>query len=367
MRGKNKWLALLLALIVPAAVAAMPPIRPDALGKAAYYGDVNEDGAVNAHDALLVLQYAVEKTTLSNQQLTAADVSGDLLMAAYADVNALDALLILRYGVARLNAFPVELMKTPPRDTLLLADLQPETAYEGVATLQFDFFPAMVRFGNVQGGYFDGSRWIVAMTHMQNNVETVRLQVLDPYGNTLALSDELPLDHANNITYHPGLDRLVVSHCQGAENASFYTYSLVDPHTMQITQTAAKEFPFFSMAYAPSVAQYASGRWGGETIDVCDAEMRLLHTFQVAQPKSLSQGVFADESGIYFVRSHTPQSGAELLVYTWQGALARRIPLDFYDGMEPESINIVNGQVYVMCDSGGYGHCYLITFRPVNA
>ena len=40
------------------------------------YGDVNMDTDINAGDAILVMQYAAGKTELSDDQKTAADVSG---------------------------------------------------------------------------------------------------------------------------------------------------------------------------------------------------------------------------------------------------------------------------------------------------
>ena len=67
------------------------------------YGDVNEDGAVNAKDALQVLKFAVNKTTLSETQQTAAMVTKD------EEINAKDALEILKYAVGKIDLFPIEI------------------------------------------------------------------------------------------------------------------------------------------------------------------------------------------------------------------------------------------------------------------
>ncbi|MFR7991485.1 MAG: dockerin type I repeat-containing protein [Lachnospiraceae bacterium] len=53
-------------------------------------GDVNQDGAATAEDALLVLQHAAQLTTLDETQLAIADLNGD------GNVTADDALTILR-------------------------------------------------------------------------------------------------------------------------------------------------------------------------------------------------------------------------------------------------------------------------------
>ena len=66
------------------------------------YGDVNQDGTVDAKDALLVLKAAVGKATLTNEQRVLANVDGD------GAINAKDALLILKKAVNKIDKFPVE-------------------------------------------------------------------------------------------------------------------------------------------------------------------------------------------------------------------------------------------------------------------
>ncbi len=62
-------------------------------------GDVDENGEVNAADALLALQGATHKVTLSDTQQTAADVDGK------EGVTANDALLILQYATKKIGSF----------------------------------------------------------------------------------------------------------------------------------------------------------------------------------------------------------------------------------------------------------------------
>ncbi len=66
------------------------------------YGDVNHDGEIDAQDALLVLQQAVNKVQLDPAQRIAADVDGN------GKLNAVDALLILQKAVNKILGFPVE-------------------------------------------------------------------------------------------------------------------------------------------------------------------------------------------------------------------------------------------------------------------
>ncbi len=64
------------------------------------YGDVNHDEAIDATDALLTLQYSVDKITFTTEQLTAGDVNNTGV------VDATDALLILQYSVEKITSFP---------------------------------------------------------------------------------------------------------------------------------------------------------------------------------------------------------------------------------------------------------------------
>lgn len=62
-------------------------------------GDVNNDGKINSSDALLILQSAVGKITLSATQTLAADVNKD------GKINSSDALKVLQYAVGKITSF----------------------------------------------------------------------------------------------------------------------------------------------------------------------------------------------------------------------------------------------------------------------
>ena len=62
-------------------------------------GDVNGDGEVNAKDATLVLQYAIDLIDLEEHQVILADVNKD------GGVNAKDATLILQYAIGLIESF----------------------------------------------------------------------------------------------------------------------------------------------------------------------------------------------------------------------------------------------------------------------
>ncbi len=72
-----------------------PPVEPPVEPVIAVMGDIDEDGKLDATDALAVLKNAVGKKDLTPQQIKAADLNGDNA------INAADALIILRKAVGK--------------------------------------------------------------------------------------------------------------------------------------------------------------------------------------------------------------------------------------------------------------------------
>ncbi len=66
------------------------------------FGDVDSDKDIDATDALLVLQFSVDKIDFTEEQIIAGDVDGKVGVAAT------DALLVLQYSVNKINKFPIE-------------------------------------------------------------------------------------------------------------------------------------------------------------------------------------------------------------------------------------------------------------------
>ena len=71
-------------------------------------GDLNADNQINTTDARLLLQAAVDKLTLSDEQAAVADVNGD----GVSDTT--DARLVLQYAVGKTDGFKAEIMPDVP-------------------------------------------------------------------------------------------------------------------------------------------------------------------------------------------------------------------------------------------------------------
>ena len=244
--------------------------------------------------------------------------------------------------------------------------LRSDVTYTASAEKLFTFRSSDPEYYTVQGGYFNGEYFYVAeILHGADGHEKVRILELDIDGELLRESDPLLLDHANNISYVPKWDSLLVTHCQAPEGHNA-RYSLVDPETFEITETDDLEYPFFAMAYCPSNDRFASGEWSGQTLDVWDGDMNPLLHRDVEYPGSLSQGVFANAEGIWFVRSSRNGYPAEIRVYDWDLNLLHEIPLKLSGNIEPESINIVDGEIYVIGTdwSKHVGTAFLVELTP---
>ena len=235
-----------------------------------------------------------------------------------------------------------------PQPLYDIHQLDPAKQYMAVGGGIFDFKSSDPAHYILQGGYYDGEYFYVAhISKLDGGYEEARILVLDYWGNPVRESEPLPLDHANCITYNDRIDRLVVAHCQ-APDGHYNRYSYVDPQMLTVTGTFDAPQPFFAIGYSKEKQRYASARWGGETLDFWDADMNHLFAVDVEMPGSLSQGVFCDETGVYFVRSSQNGFSAEIRVYDWEGHLMRIIPIEIDGNIEPESISIVNGETLVL-------------------
>ena len=219
-------------------------------------------------------------------------------------------------------------------------------------------------YTTAQGCCFDGECWVAAFNRFDKNGEECTLLCkFDESGKLVKTSDgPLYLEHANNITYLPERSAYYVTSCQGTVRECWNGYSIVDRDSLELLEKGTLEMPFFAMSYCPERKAYASGRWAGETLDFWDGERKHTATKNVTPPGTLSQGVFAAEDCVWFVRSSRNGFHQEFRVYDWEGELLASIPLQLKNDAESESVNIVNGVVYVTSNAGRRAYLYRVDF-----
>ena len=93
----------------------------------AFFGDINNDGDVTAHDAFIVVQHISDVITLSPWRQKAADVTGD------GTISLIDAVLILQFAVGLITQFPVEIQTGV---SILDAKLESEILTEIISELE---------------------------------------------------------------------------------------------------------------------------------------------------------------------------------------------------------------------------------------
>ena len=85
---------------VTKALVALTDAREALVERETMYGDVDNSETIDAVDALLTLQAAAEKLTLTDDQKVLANVDGE------GEITAADALLILKYVTRQISRFP---------------------------------------------------------------------------------------------------------------------------------------------------------------------------------------------------------------------------------------------------------------------
>ncbi len=204
----------------------------------------------------------------------------------------------------------------------------------------------------VQGGCLVGKYFYQAFLQKdtasdeQNNI--VRIVKYDTEQKKVEKeSADLPLNHANDITYNSKINALVVVH----NNPNRTHISFVDPETLEITETKIIEYKIYCIDYNAKHDTYVIGLSGGQTFRIVDADFKAIgNVFQPTdQTKGYTtQGCACDDNYIYFVLYNKNV----ITVYNWRGEFVTLITLDV-GAVEPENISIAGDTLYVGCASGG--------------
>lgn len=219
-----------------------------------------------------------------------------------------------------------------------------------------------------QGCCYDGENWVVAFNKFDKRGEECTLLCKFDSGGKLVKTSDGPIyiEHANNITYIPDRRAYFVTSCQGTLKECWNGYSVIDRDSLTVIEKGALEHPFFAMGYCPERNAYASARWGGETLDFWDGELNHKLVRSVDPPGTLSQGIFAAPDCVWFVRSSQNGYKQEFRIYDWEGELIATVPLHLKNDAESESVNIINGTVYVTSNAGRRAYLYRVDFKEAE-
>jgi hypothetical protein len=183
-------------------------------------------------------------------------------------------------------------------------------------------------------------------------------------------SEELNLNHANDITYNSKLGYFVVCHNQGGANKVSYISIDTDEETgvesINLVETVELEENIYSIDYNSKYDQYIVGMSGGQEFTVLDSNFQQKYSFK---PKAgttpvyseikgtyvdyITQGICCDDKYIYCIL----EKPDEIVVYDWFGRFVSEIKIDnaqnYSAELEPENISVLDDTIYFTAFSEG--------------
>ena len=214
------------------------------------------------------------------------------------------------------------------------------------------------KFTGFQGGCADGERYYYQIVMHYDLPDRLldhgRIAKVDlQNGSVVKWSEDLYLDHANDMTYHKSSHRIIVCHNKPrAQHLSF-----LDADTLKVVDEVDLPFPIYAIDYNAARDQFVVGLSGKREFCFLNADLfpteAMTHRTAPHTDRCVKQGICADDALLYFIlwdgRYKTePDFQNRIAVYDWNGAY--RGDLHFNIGVqEPESISIVNGRILAVC------------------
>lgn len=209
------------------------------------------------------------------------------------------------------------------------------TAFDGSGKFksmntQVFHFNAVNEFNILQGGCTDGTYAYYLMEDQQlssGNCVIVKLKA--GTWETVKISEPLPLDHGNGVTYVPQTGRLLVSHCSPDPTLA----SWVDAETLELIETVKLDFSTYAMSYQESRDLFAC--YGiGKVMLMVDPQLQVVRSINGMASSYETQGYDVDDDYIYIVTINSNY----IHVCDWEGHWLETIPI----GVKTEMENMIS-------------------------
>ncbi len=199
-----------------------------------------------------------------------------------------------------------------------------------------------------QGGYSDGTYqyqfFIQKDTASNERDNIVRLVKYDiEKQETIAVSGELYINHANDLTYNSKTGEFIAVNCHYDGNI----ISIISPETLQVTRKMRIGASIYSISYNDTRDCYVVGINGGQDFYILDSNFKQIgerHSATSLTTGYVAQGVTSDDEYIYFIL----YDENVITVYDWDGRFVSLIYLDILGGEEPENISVIDDDIYVV-------------------
>ena len=202
----------------------------------------------------------------------------------------------------------------------------------------------------IQGGTSDGVYYYQAFIkkdalskEADNIVRIVKFEI--ETGKIVSTSDNLLLNHANDITYNSKNNELIVVH--NAPNHSLV--SILDPDSLTIKESKNIGFGIYCLDYNETRDEYVVGLSGGQCFQVLNSDFTIKSSiFQPIERTTgfTTQGCSSDDNFIYFVL----YTENVITVYDWSGDFITLIKLNV-GSLEPENVCVFDNKIYVGCSA----------------
>lgn len=222
---------------------------------------------------------------------------------------------------------------------------------------------------NVQGGCSDGSYYYQIFMHRENETgqenNEVRVAKIDPTsGEIVKLSRNLWLHHANDMTYNPKTNKLLV--CNNAPHRKWL--SVLDPETLTLERTVELTVDVFAISYNEKHDTYVVGISFGKSFCQLDADFHVIEGSR-CEPSPLTahfvnQGLCSDDEYIYFafwdgktLRENPEKFQSAIAVYRRNGEYVGQIYFDIGE-CEPENLDYHQGSFWMVAGDEGMMRCF---------
>lgn len=212
-----------------------------------------------------------------------------------------------------------------------------------------------------QGGYTDGQYFYQAyITYKDPGTDEVaagtgnKVKVLkyDLMSEEYVWSDEMELNHANDITFNSKLGCLVV--CHASPNANKVSYINITEGGLVLGEAVELGFNIYNIDYNATKDVYVA-EGDSRNFYVLNSDFKKISkafTPADVSKQHTGQGVSCDDDYIYFVLSASNVVNTEVIaVYDWSGAFVSTITLDIQTDshiIESENISVVGDKIYIM-------------------
>ena len=219
-------------------------------------------------------------------------------------------------------------------------------------------------FTAAQGAATDGTYFYNVLKKKEGNVETdilVKSKVSD--FSEVAVSAEMPLDHANDMTSDSKRNLLVIPNMLGK------IITRIDPETLTVVSEVDAPLPGTPWAIAYNATRDCYVVAAGGRLCITDENFVPKTSFPTvsSSKKQVGQGMDADDEFIYMPLSPDSSEGGNkynvIMVYDWNGNFVREVPLELT--IETETILHFEDEYYMNFNISGGGRVSDLHFAVV--